>query len=215
MIFAVDSSADTDARWPTSESSANWPSGAAMEATYRRALSWIQNGTSFPSIPSVNTFLNLQLNNNPTFFGCNASNFTDNSRPPPLIVYLPNAPYVHHSNVSTFDPAYDTSERDLLVLNGYNLATQGNSTLDENWPTCVACAILTRSLERTNTSLPDVCGDCFERYCWDGTIDDQEPGHYVPAMKLQEAGAKNAGSKAGKNTMLLTFLVLASAGYLL
>lgn len=215
VIFAVDSSADTDETWPTSESSANWPSGAAIEATYRRSLTWIQNGTSFPSIPSVNTFLNLGLNNNPTFFGCNASNFTDNFPPPPLIVYLPNAPYVHNSNVSTFDPAYDTSERNLLVLNGYNLATQGNSTLDKTWPTCVGCAILARSLERTHTSLPDVCSDCFERYCWDGTINDQVPGHYVPAMKFQEAGVKNAGSKVGKNTMLLTFLVLGSVSLLL
>lgn len=80
---------------------------------------------------------------------------------------------------------------------------------------CVGCAILARSVGRTNRSLSDICSDCFERYCWDSTIDDQEPGDYMPAMKLQEAGVKNAVSETGTDTMLLTLLALDSAELLL
>lgn len=188
VIFAVDSSADTNTTWPTEGSATGWPNGASLEATYRRSLNSIQNDTAFPSIPSVTTFQNLGLNAGPTFFGCDASNFTNTSTRglPPLIVYLPNAPYVYNSNVSTFDPDYNSTERDAIVLNGYNGATQGNGTLDENWATCVGCAVLSRSLERTGTDVPEVCTQCFDKYCWDGTIDDGELSPYVPEMKLAD-----------------------------
>lgn len=82
VIFAIDSSADTDY---------NWPNGSALVATYERQFDPISNGTVFPSVPGQNTFVNLGLNNRPTFFGCDASN---SSGPTPLIVYIPNAPYV-------------------------------------------------------------------------------------------------------------------------
>ncbi|KAM0723842.1 hypothetical protein Q7P37_000832 [Cladosporium fusiforme] len=207
VIFAIDSSADTNTTWPTSDSATGWPNGASLEATYRRSFASIQNDTSFPSIPSVTTFANLGLNAGPTFFGCNSSNFTDASNIPPLIVYLPNAPYVYNSNVSTFDPDYNTTERDAIVLNGYNSATQGNGTLGQNWPTCVGCAILSRSLDRTGTEVPDVCRTCFEHYCWDGTIDDGELSSYVPEMKLADmqvdvnSGAERLGMVQDEQSM--------------
>lgn len=89
VIFAVDSSADTNSTWPTENSSANWPNGQSMVSTYERSLSDIANGTSFPAVPDVNTFINNGLATRPTFFGCDASNTTG---PTPLIVYIPNAP---------------------------------------------------------------------------------------------------------------------------
>ena len=187
VIFAVDSSADTNTSYPTNASAANWPNGASLQATYRRGQSPIQNGTAFPSIPDINTFMNLGLNNRPTFFGCDSSNITSGEGIAPLIVYMPNAPYVYTSNVTTFDPAYNDTERNALILNGYNLATQGNGTLDAQWPTCVGCAILSRSLERTNTKVPDVCTQCFDRYCWNGTLDASAPADYQPEMKLPDS----------------------------
>lgn len=93
VIFAVDSSSDTNGSLPTKGSAANWPDGASLVATYERQQSIIGNGTAFPSIPDQNTFINQGLNNKPTFFGCDASNITGGSAP--LIVYLPNAPYVY------------------------------------------------------------------------------------------------------------------------
>lgn len=192
VIFAVDSSADTNGTWPTEGSATGWPNGASLEATYRRSLESIQNYTSFPSIPSVTTFQNLGLNAGPTFFGCDVRNFTDSPSVgagkgiPPLIVYLPNAPYVYNSNVSTFDLEYNVTERNAIVLNGYNGATQGNGSLDENWATCVGCAVLSRSLDRAGMEVPEICTWCFDKYCWDGTVDQSELKPWVPLMKLED-----------------------------
>ncbi|KAK5162775.1 Lysophospholipase 1 [Saxophila tyrrhenica] len=199
VIFAVDSSADTNASWPVDGSAPGWPSGAAIIATYERSLSDIGNGTDFASVPDVDTFFNLGLNKRPTFFGCDASNL---SSPSPLIVYMPNAPYVYNSNVSTFDLDYNDTERNAIVLNGYNMATQGNGSIDDQWPTCVGCAILSRSLDRTGTDVPSVCRDCFDQYCWDGTTDNSKPDPYQPNMALEAvdvtSGARRwAGSVVG------------------
>src|SRR5271167_3483521 len=104
FIFAVDSSADTQ----------NWPNATALVATYTK---YIVNATSdvvFPPVPDQQTYLNdvmklnlcsfvnLGLNSRPTFFGCNASNFTDYSRTPPLVVYFPHTPWTAYTNFSTF-----------------------------------------------------------------------------------------------------------------
>ena len=187
VIFAIDSSADTNETWPTENSATGWPNGASLQATYRRSLETIQNYTAFPSIPSVTTLQNLGLNAGPTFFGCDPTNTsTDGTGIAPLIVYLPNAPYVYNSNVSTFDPSYNVTERYAIVANGYEGATQGNGTLDSMWPTCVGCAVLSRSLARTGTDVPDVCAQCFEKYCWSGEISQGELQPYVPAMKLAD-----------------------------
>ncbi|KAL2061197.1 hypothetical protein VTL71DRAFT_7470 [Oculimacula yallundae] len=184
VIFAVDSSADT---------AFSWPNGTALVATYERSLNrTIENGTAFPSIPSVNTFVNLGLNNHPTFFGCNSSNMTG---PSPIVVYIPNAPYVTHSNVSTFDPDYNTTQRNLIIQNGYEVATMGNGTLDKQWPTCMACAVLSRSWERTKTAVPAACTQCFQRYCWNGTVDNRAPaGNYTPGFKIKEIPLSGSSS---------------------
>ncbi|KAL8767312.1 MAG: hypothetical protein Q9209_006150 [Squamulea sp. 1 TL-2023] len=189
VIFAVDSSADTDNYWPN---------GTSLVATYERNLNstGIGNGTSFPSIPDTNTFVNLGLNTRPTFFGCNSSNTSSIT---PLIVYIPNAPYVFQSNVSTFTSSYNTSARNAMVQNGYEGATMGNGTLDSQWPVCVGCAILSRSLERTETRVPQACEQCFQRYCWDGRTNSTRPNIYEPPFKrqgLQVSGATNLRSNA-------------------
>lgn len=139
VVFAIDSSADT---------TTYWPNGTSMVAAYQRSLhtSGIANSTAFPAVPDVNSFVNLGLNSQPTFFGCNSSNQTG---PTPLIVYLPNSPYSFDSNVSTFKLEYTDEERNGIVLNGYNVATMANGSRDAEWPACVGCAILSRSLERT------------------------------------------------------------------
>ncbi|KAK4697433.1 lysophospholipase, partial [Lecanoromycetidae sp. Uapishka_2] len=177
VIFAIDSSADTDNYWPN---------GTSLVATYQRASmnesGNLANGTSFPAIPDENTMVNLGLNTRPTFFGCNSSNTTTVT---PLIVYIPNAPYTFQSNLSTFTSSYNTSERDAVVMNGYEAATMGNGSIDSTWPTCVGCAILSRSLERTNTPVPDVCTQCFKRFCWDGTLNSTNAtGTYQPPYKV-------------------------------
>jgi len=204
VIFAVDSSADTNNYWPN---------GTSLVATYQRASmnesGNLANGTSFPAIPDQNTFVNLGLNTRPTFFGCNSSN---TSTITPIIVYIPNTPYTYQSNVSTFDPSYNTSERDAIVMNGYEAATMGNGSVDTTWPTCVGCAILSRSLERTNTPFPAVCTQCFQRFCWDGTVNSTNAtGSYEPPFKV---GPVLAPKKNGATRDVAPFLVTILAALL-
>ncbi|KAG9249793.1 lysophospholipase [Emericellopsis atlantica] len=179
IIFAIDSSADTKT---------NWPNGTSLRASYNRSMSDIGNNTLFPPVPSAETFINLGLNQRPTLFGCNATNFTltDNQTVPPLIFYIPNAPYTTHSNVSTFDLVYSDNERDAIILNGFNGATQGNGTVDAEWPTCVACAIMSRSWWKAGENPPRGCSQCFDRYCWNGTTDESPVGQYEPAYIIKK-----------------------------
>lgn len=184
VIFAVDSSADTND---------NWPNGTALVATYERGKdkSGIANGTAFPSIPDQNTFVNKGLNTRPTFFGCDSKNISGHS---PLIVYLPNYPYVGFSNVSTFNDSYSDFARDMIITNGADVATMGNSTRDSTWSTCVSCAILSRSFERTNTSVPDACKKCFKDFCWDGSTNSTTPAAYQPNTLLDPMQDSAAGA---------------------
>jgi lysophospholipase len=198
VVFAIDSSADNEFAWPN---------GTSMVASYERSLNatGIANNTAFPAVPDQNTFVNLGLNNRPTFFGCASSNMTG---PSPLIVYLPNAPYSTFSNVSTFTMSYEHAVRDAIIENGYNVATMGNATRDEDWPACVGCAILSRSFERTGTAVPDICLRCFSEYCWDGTLNSTEPATYEPELILDgQVDARNAAS--GRLTLSM-FGVLAA-----
>ncbi|GFG02445.1 hypothetical protein IFM5058_00939 [Aspergillus udagawae] len=196
VIFAVDSSADT---------AYSWPNGSSLVATYERSLnsSGIGNGTVFPSVPDVNTFINLGLNTRPTFFGCDPANL---SAPAPLVVYLPNAPYSAQSNTSTFQLSYSDSQRDEIITNGYNVVTRGNATVDKSWPTCVGCAILQRSMYRTNTSMPEVCNSCFKSYCWNGTVDSKTPQTYEPSLVLGSK-SKSAAYRVGLNWLVGAFAV--------
>jgi lysophospholipase len=209
VIFAIDSSADVN----------NWPNGTSLVATYERSLNaTIENGTLFPSIPDQNTFVNLGLNNRPTFFGCNISNITASPRGtfdiPPLIVYVPNAPYITPSNVSTFDLEYNDTQRNLIIQNGYNVATQGNGTIDSQWPTCMACAVMQRSWYKTNTQVPSVCQTCFDRYCWNGTVDSRNPTNYLPSYKIGKVGTKSAAPDI-KISIWVSTLALAVGAILL
>lgn len=64
------------------------------------------------------SFVNLGLNSHPTFFGCNASNFTSYSRTPPLIVYFPHVGWTGFTNYSTFTLQYTPAEVEAFIDNG-------------------------------------------------------------------------------------------------
>jgi lysophospholipase len=209
VIFAVDSSADTNY---------NWPNGSSLVQTYERSAAKIANGTAFPSIPDTNTFVNLGLNKRPTFFGCNASN-TTGAHPVPLVVYIPNAPYTAYSNISTFQLSTNDTQRDAIILNGYDVATMANGTTDSSWPMCVGCAILSRSFHRTGTAVPDACTKCFNSFCWNGTLNSTKPAPYEPALALSKAATRSAQSSAAalhrRNAILSAASAVASALLLL
>lgn len=205
VIFAVDSSADTTADNPSTGSAPGWPDGYSLTKSYERSLGSIGNGTIFPPVPDVYTFINLGLSSRPSFFGCNTSNLTADT---PLVVYLPNGPYSYNSNTSTFDMQYNNTQRNAIINNGYNMATQGNGTLDSSWAGCVSCAILSRSFERTKTSVPSACSQCFQKYCWNGTLDTRTPAAYQPPLKLAQASSTTtgAGSKAALSSAVFGFV---------
>lgn len=197
IIFAIDSSADIN----------NWPNATALRATYERSLGAISNGTKFPVIPSAETFINLGLNRRPTAFGCNAGVTSDSSAngssiTHPLILYIPNTPYTALSNVSTLTMSYTDTDRDAIIQNGYNVATMGNGTQDSSWPTCVGCFILQRSLVRSSRAIPAQCQTCYQRFCYNGTVDNTVVTVFEPAPFLQLTNASvnsptTTGSAAG------------------
>ena len=167
-IFASDSSGDLS----------QWPDGDTLRRTLLRSKSDIGTSTAFPDIPDANTVQNLGLNDRPTMFGCY------DSSPTPLVVWFANSPYSTLSNVSTFDLKFPNAQRDAMIQNGQDIVTQGSGKLDSEWPACVGCAMIQRSLQKTGTPLPDQCKSCFERYCWNGTSVDSAPGPYEPELKL-------------------------------
>ena len=180
VIFAIDSSADTG----------GWPDGASLVQTYERSLnaSGIGNHTAFPAIPDTATFINNGLNKRPTFFGCDSHNTSSIT---PLIVYLPNAPYSSlAANTSTFQDTYSSSTRDAVIQNGYNVVTMGNNSIDPTWTSCVGCAILSRSFERTGTAVPHTCSQCFTNFCWNGSLNTSiENPVYQPTLITPQAAA--------------------------
>ncbi|KAI5297502.1 Lysophospholipase 1, partial [Ascosphaera atra] len=128
----------------------------------------------------------------------------------PLIVYLPNAPYSHYTNVSTFDLKYKDEERDAIITNGYNVATRGNNTEDSKWSQCVACAMLHRSFARTNTTVPDTCTSCYQKYCWDGKENNTSPASYYPSVMIQsddDSAAPRMGPSAAAVVAAIAVLV--------
>lgn len=85
----------------------------------------------------------------------------------------------------------------------------GNATVDPQWPVCVGCAILSRSLERTETEVPQACRECFQRYCWDGTVNSTRPNTYDPPFRGQALVESDA---TGLRTSVLVALATAVVG---
>lgn len=210
VIFAYDNSADTNQ---------SWPNGASLIATYERQFLDQGKGTIFPYVPDINTFRNLNLTARPTFFGCDAKNLTSllsnstggsNSTSrglvfdSPLIVYTANRPFTYWSNTSTFKLSYEDYQRNGMIKNGFEVASSLNMTVDSDWRACVACAIIHREQERQGVEQSDQCKRCFQKYCWDGTLDTSEP-----KVNFTTTGTTNGKGDSGNRTvsaaMSLTF----------
>ncbi|EEB07016.1 phospholipase B Plb1 [Schizosaccharomyces japonicus yFS275] len=171
VIIAVDNSANTEYLWPD---------GSALVATYERALAEKDkedsNVKGFPYIPSQESFVNLHYNDRPVFFGCDGRNTTYGNHTvtrntPPLVVYLPNVPYIYYTNISTERLYYTEDQEKQLLTNGLIGATYNNNTY---FGQCVACAVIKRTLERQNMTASPQCQECYARFCWSGVQDNTE-----------------------------------------
>ncbi|CAD6890551.1 unnamed protein product [Tilletia controversa] len=193
VVIAVDSSADVS----------NWPNGTAPNATATRGRNSFFSSVAVPNFPSPNTFVNRGLNTRPTFFACNASdalnaNTAANGTSSPLVVYLPNYPWIALGNTSTFQLAYSPSESQSVIDNAFAAATLNG--VEPDWPQCLACAMLERSWARTGIQRPQNCTACLDKYCWDGTKNQTVPaGAYSPPIGVPafvSSGGKDQSAPA-------------------
>ncbi|CAH6721311.1 lysophospholipase 1 [[Candida] jaroonii] len=168
VIFAFDNSGDTES---------NWPNGSSVIHTFTRQFSSQGKGAPVPFVPMlVDEVLKKGYNERPLFFGCNADDLDDlvtlaenkdlNSTDVPLIIHIPNSFKSYESNISTFTLDFDDDERDGIIQNGYETASQNNLTDDQSWSTCVGCAIIRRSQERLGVEQTEECKKCFKDYCY-------------------------------------------------
>lgn len=147
-----------------------WPSGSSLMHTYDRQFMAIGKTDAFPYVPDTETMMSLGMNKNPTFFGCDSSNLTDLAYVPPLVVYLPNRAYSFNSNITTWTLTYTKEERLAMIQNGFEIATRNNFTDDPGFLGCVGCAVMRRKQEQLGLEWPAECQQCFQQYCWNGTL---------------------------------------------
>lgn len=69
-------------------------------------------------------------------------------------------------------------------MNSFDIVTQANGSWDGEWAECMGCAAVERSLARVGMERTRQCQRCFERYCWDGTLDERDPGVLDPTLVL-------------------------------
>lgn len=155
------------------ENNPNMPNGSSLTNIYRRQFTKEGRSIISPYLPGENTFNFLNLTAKPTFFGCDARNQTKlakNGVIPPIVIYMANRPFEYYSNTSLFKLDYDDYQKKKMIQNGYDIATRLNSTLDDEWGECVGCALIRRTEERQGKKQSEKCKQCFERYCWDGSL---------------------------------------------
>ena len=218
VIIAVDQSADqTDLagiccgyNYPLAES-LNWT------LSYAKSAAGIAQGINVPnSLPTPGEVLdNLGLVYTPTFFGCDASDSTlplctpesesdvpCARAPAPLIVYLPNAPYVAYSNGTTSSTVgwpWGGGLTTNLINNGVALASTGNTSTSStlpSWSVCLACALAERARTRAGIkerSTP--CKACFKQYCAEtkpklpkSSLTNAVTGYYQPPPIANKVG---------------------------
>ncbi|KAI7945549.1 hypothetical protein MJO29_011937 [Puccinia striiformis f. sp. tritici] len=159
VIIALDSSAD--GKDESDPSLYAYPNGTHIYSIYTKTKLPSYSGYHMPNIPNAmdGTFTQLGYNKRPTFFGC------DDPKGP-LIVYLPNYYATGQTNTATMKIKYTPDEIDHFFDNGFALATQTmGPTQDQDWPMCLACALIDRQVLRNKASRSAQCQACFKNYC--------------------------------------------------
>jgi lysophospholipase len=201
----------------------------ALSTTYSRfsSLSSQFGNIPIPKIPKPYTFVNQQLNTRPTLFGCNSTtdvlNADSSSNPAPIIAYIPNYPWTYYSNVSSHLVSLTSDQPQSIIDNAFQSITMAGLTTDSDmrWPTCLACASLHRSFERSGTTIPDKCQACMQTFCWNGVDNDTTPTQeYAPSVgtppwvsKMADVSLKSdsAGRAAVQSISVIVSLLIATS----
>ncbi|KAF2154503.1 hypothetical protein K461DRAFT_265908 [Myriangium duriaei CBS 260.36] len=108
----------------------------------------------------------------PVAFGCDAKLTNSNDLRAPIVMYMPNAPYSAYTNYSYSFSSFSNEQIAVILTNSFNEVTQGNGTLDAEWPECLGCIAIDRSLAKMGIPRTAQCQGCILKYCWDGVEDD-------------------------------------------
>jgi lysophospholipase len=111
---------------------------------------------------------------------------------------MTNAPYSAYSNYSGFEETFTRRSMQEIYTNVFDIVTQGNGTWDSEWPTCLGCAAIERSLESIGMQRSEQCNRCFQKYCWNGDFDNAVPGVVDPSMALYPTVSYAEWEKTGK-----------------
>lgn len=197
VVIAIDQSDDASDGYGTC-CGYNWPQAYSLNWTrwYAEQPRGRGQGIAVPkSLPTPQQVSDkLSLVYTPTFFGCDPRDSTNPSAVPPLIVYLPNAPYGAYSNGTTSStPGWEWGRLSAQhITNGLALASTGippGQAPDDTpaWPVCLACALADRARLRMKSKpgRSDQCIACFTAYCDDTKLDvpglkDPISGYYSP-----------------------------------
>lgn len=88
-----------------------------------------------------------------------------------LLVYMPNVPSEdgeYQTNTNTFKLQYDVDEATAFIENVQTNAFRGNAdpgNRDEDFPSCLACAVMERARQRAGLERSSQCSSCFDTYC--------------------------------------------------
>ncbi|MBW0497543.1 hypothetical protein O181_037258 [Austropuccinia psidii MF-1] len=173
VIVASDATDDTDSSYIYGE---NWPNGVSLINTFLRVHRVLPKGEAdFPLVPvDPKVWTNKGLGTRPTFFGCDAPAQSGNGGYP-LIIYLPNSPLAQKgfaTNISTLKLQCSKKDTQAFIESTMQATAQPvfrpNQT-DDDWPTCLSCALIERSRNRMNVSRSSACQICFKRYCYSGS----------------------------------------------
>lgn len=153
-----------------------WANGTSM---YQAYLYFKEHGIPFPIVPPASTFIALNYTTKPAFFGCDARLTTSNDTRAPIVAWFANAPYSSYSNFTFWQGATSMARVHDLWNNTFNEVTQAAGSLDPEWPACLACAAVDRSLTKLDPPMPRTaqCQACLDKYCWNGVEAPAYPGH--------------------------------------
>lgn len=158
VIMAVDASTDGKNINPHSKT---YPNGTALFVSYRRTQLPQYQGYHMPKIPDAfdGSFINASYHRRPTFFGCNELGA-------PIIIYFPNYYAVDETNVPTAKTTFTPEDVEKFYKNGFAIASQNaGPTKNNEWPACLACAIIDRQVTRNGAKRTPQCQACFKQYC--------------------------------------------------